>query len=123
MSRQPHAGRRRTRQTVPSNGRSLRQEAHQQTPVLQALHGARDGFAAVADAHGKLFTAKEFRLVNQVFLFGKHVSGFQLLRIAQHHGVLLRIDFQHVGRFAQSNLQPLPLPDGVVKGILCARPA
>ena len=53
-------------------------------------------------------------LINQVFLFGKHVSGFQLLRIAQHHGVLLRIDFQHVGRFAQA-ISALPLPDGVVR--------
>lgn len=99
-----------------SNGRSLQQEVHQQTPVLQALHGAKNRFAAITDAHGEFFRPKEFVFICQILLFSQHISGLQLFRIAQHHIViLLRIDFQHIGRFAQSYLQAFPLSDSVVR--------
>ena len=47
-------------------------------------------------------------------MFGKHISRLQLFGVSQHHRILLRIDFQDVGRFAQGYFESLALPDGVI---------
>ena len=67
-----------------SYGRGFRLEVYQQTTVLQALHGARDGFAAVADAHGKLFTAIAPGQ-SAVFYVGRRVVGGSF--IASQRGI------------------------------------